>query len=38
MTGLEKGKSLNQLRQEIDKRYQAQGLKPTPTPMPPADL
>lgn len=34
MLGLDKGKTLLQLRQEIDDRYQKRGLKPTPTPMP----
>ncbi len=33
--GLEQGKSLSQIRDDIDKRYQDQGLKPTDTPMPP---
>lgn len=35
--GLEEGKSLARIRQEIDQAYQAMGLEPTPTPMPPAD-
>ncbi|HEY3365758.1 MAG TPA: PCYCGC motif-containing (lipo)protein [Symbiobacteriaceae bacterium] len=34
--GLARGKSLTQIRQEIDKKYQAQGMQPTQTPMPPA--
>ncbi|MFZ5828422.1 MAG: hypothetical protein ACOY94_29315 [Bacillota bacterium] len=38
MVGLNKGKSLTQLRKEIDARYQAQGLTATPTPMPPPNL
>lgn len=38
MVGLNKGKTLTQLRQEIDTRYQARGLQPTPTPMPPSNL
>lgn len=38
LAGLEKGKSVTQIRQEIDKKYQARGLQPTPTPMPPSDL
>lgn len=36
--GLAKGKSLTQIRQEIDKEYQERGMQPTPTPMPPAQL
>jgi len=34
--GLAQGKTVTQLRAEIDKQYQAEGLKPTSTPMPPA--
>jgi len=33
--GLDRGKSLYEIRTAIDKAYQAQGLEPTPTPMPP---
>jgi hypothetical protein len=33
---LAQGKSLDQIRKEIDTKYQAEGLKSTPTPMPPA--
>jgi hypothetical protein len=32
--GLQRGKSLQQIRKDIDKRYE--GTQPTPTPMPPA--
>lgn len=35
-TGLSQGKPLNQIRTEVDRKYQAQGYKPTDTPMPPA--
>jgi len=34
--GLAQGKTLTQIRNEVDKKYQSEGLKPTPTPMPPA--
>ncbi len=37
MAGLADGKSLYEIRLEIDRKYQAQGLEPTPTPMPPKD-
>lgn len=37
MAGLAEGKSLTRIRQEIDRAYQALGLEPTPTPMPPPD-
>lgn len=32
---VEKGKSLQQIRREIDARYQDNGARPTPTPQPP---
>jgi hypothetical protein len=32
---MEKGKTLKQIRQEVDKRYKGQGLNPTPAPLPP---
>lgn len=32
---MERGKTLAQIRKEIDKEYQSRGLKPTPTPLPP---
>lgn len=38
VAGLEAGKSVTQIRQEVDKKYQARGLQPTPTPMPPPGL
>lgn len=37
VAGLESGKSLTRIRQEIDEAYQAMGLTPTPTPLPPPD-
>jgi len=38
MKGLDDGKSVSRIRQEIDEKYQAQGLTPTPTPLPPTDI
>lgn len=38
VAGLEAGKSPKRIRQEIDEKYQARGLQPTPTPMPPSDF
>jgi hypothetical protein len=37
IAGLDEGKSLYQMRQEIDRKYEIYGLRPTPTPMPPAE-
>jgi len=34
--GLAKGKTLTQIRNEVDAKYQAEGLTSTDTPMPPA--
>jgi hypothetical protein len=34
--GIAKGKSLTQIRKDIDKLYISQGLKGGPTPQPPA--
>jgi hypothetical protein len=32
---MDKGKTLTQIRKEVDARYGSQGLKPTPAPLPP---
>lgn len=34
---LDQGKSLYQIRQEIDRKYEIYGPEPTPTPMPPTE-
>lgn len=33
--GMEQGKSLTQIRKDVDHRYQEQGLTATATPLPP---